>query len=255
MQSPAASTVDKATTSRSAKEQAIREIPFHRLTPEAKHRISSVIEKPSMFRRMPINVVDCDPNLHRFLVRHPEVIVNIWQLMGITKVECERIGPYTVDAKDGVGTVTKVELVYGDRNTHLIYCEGEYEGPLFRRPLTGRCVLLLKSDYKQDEKKRWNVKNRLAIFLQVDHVGVDVFTRTLHPLLGKSADINFVESTNFLERISRTSEDNGPGMQRLSARLDNVDDDVRQKFAELTSFIHEDAQRRLAQTPATTTQR
>ncbi len=230
----------------------MREIPFHRLTPEAKQRIGSVIERPSMFRRMPINVVDCDPNLHRFLVRHPEVIVNIWQLMGITKVECDRIGPYTVDAKDGVGTVTKVELVYGDKNTHLIYCEGEYEGPLFRRPLTGRCVLLLKSDYKQDKEERWNVTNRLAIFLQVDHVGVDVFTRTLHPLLGKSADINFVESTNFLERISQTSEANGPGMQRLSSRLDNVDADVRQRFAELTSLIHEGAQRRLAQNPRAT---
>lgn len=255
MQSPAASTVDKATTSRSAREQAIREIPFQRLTPEAKQRIRSVVDKPSMFRRMPINVVQCDPNLHRFLVRHPEVIVNIWQLMGITKVECRRVGPYTVDAKDGVGTVTKVELVYGDKNTHLIYCEGEYEGPLFRRPLTGRCVLLLKSDYDQTDGQRWSVTDRLAIFLQVDHVGVDVFTRTLHPLLGKSADINFVESTNFLERISRTSEDNGPGMQRLSERLDNVDEDVRKKFAELTSLVHEDARRRLAQMPRTTEQR
>ncbi|MBN01517.1 MAG: hypothetical protein CMJ77_20575 [Planctomycetaceae bacterium] len=250
----AAATVSKATTSRSAKENAIDSIPFENLTPEARQRINRVIKKPSMYRRMPMNVVSCDPKMYQFLVRHPEVIVNIWQLMGITKVSCKRMGPFTMDAADGVGTVTSVELVYGDKDTHIIFCEGHYNGPLFRRPLTGRCVLVLKSKYRQDQNAAWNVTNRLDVFLQVDHVGVDVFTRTLHPLLGKSADINFVESTKFLERISRTSESNGPGMQRLAARLDQVDADVKQRFAELATDVYIDARRkREAEAPGATT--
>jgi hypothetical protein len=84
------------------------------------------------------------------------------------------------------------------------------------------------------------------VFLQVDHVGVDALTRTLHPLFGKSADTNFVESTKFLERIGRTSEENGPGMQRLAQRLDKVDADVRSRFAELTTEVYQNAQQRLA---------
>lgn len=250
----AAATVSKATTSRSARENAIDSIPFENLTPEARQRINRVIKKPSMYRRMPMNVVSCEPKMYQFLVRHPEVIVNIWQLMGITKVSCKRMGPFTMDAADGVGTVTSVELVYGDKDTHIIFCEGHYNGPLFRRPLTGRCVLVLKSKYQQDQNAAWNVTNRLDVFLQVDHVGVDVFTRTLHPLLGKSADINFVESTKFLERISRTSENNGPGMQRLAARLDQVDADVKQRFAELATNVYIDARRkREAEIPGATT--
>ena len=101
-----------------------------------------------MFRRMPINRVECDPELYRFLIRHPEVVVNIWQLMGITQVDIERKGPFTLTASDGVGTVTETELVYGTHDIHLIYCQGSYEGPLFPRRLTGRCVLLLKSDFE-----------------------------------------------------------------------------------------------------------
>ncbi|MDG2382059.1 MAG: hypothetical protein P8N76_10335 [Pirellulaceae bacterium] len=182
--------------------------------------------------------------MYQFLVRHPEVIVNIWQLMGITKVSCKRVSPFTMDAADGVGTVTKVDLIYGDKDTHVIYCEGHYDGPLFRRPLTGRCVLLLKSKYSRTAEAEWQVTNRLDVFLQVDHIGVDVFARTLHPFLGKSADINFVESTKFLERISRTSESNGPGMQRLATRLDQVDDDVKTRFAEIASEVFDAAQER-----------
>jgi len=242
----AATTVGKASTTRVTRDAAIGDIPLDRLRPEARARISAVVTNPSMFRRMPVNVVECDPDLYRFLIRHPEVVVNIWQLMGITNVSVERKGPFTIDATDGVGTVTRVELVYGSNDTHLIYCEGSYEGPLFPNRLTGRCVLLLKSGFEAAESNRWRVTNRLDVFLQVDHVGVDALTRTLHPLFGKSADTNFVESTKFLERIARTSEENGPGMQRLAQRLDKVQPDVRTRFAELATEVYQNAQQRVA---------
>ncbi len=72
----------------------------------------------------------------------------------------------------------------------------------------------------------------------------------MHPLLGKSADLNFVQSTQFLERISRTSEENGAGMGRLAKRLDNVQPDVREQFAQLTRNAYEIAQARKSQTVA-----
>jgi hypothetical protein len=235
-------TIDNASTSRDDRMEARRQIPLERLTPEARQRIGVVVDKPSLFRRMPTSVIDCDPHVYRFLVRYPEVVVNIWQLMGITKVSADRVGPYSLNAKDGVGTVTNIELVYGDQDTHLMYCEGHYDGPLFRRPLTGRCVLLLKSEYGKSQQQRWEVTSRMDVFLQIDNIAVDAVTRTLHPLLGKSADLNFVQSTEFLARISRTSEENGSGMARLARRLDNVQPDVREQFALLTQAVHESAQ-------------
>jgi hypothetical protein len=242
----AAKTHGKAETSRTVREQAIQEIPFQGLTPEARKKISHVVTKPTMFRRMPVNVIDCDPKLHRFLIRYPEVVVNIWQLMGITKVAATRLGPYTLETTDGVGTRSRVELVYGTNDTHLIYCEGDYEGPLFHNRLNGRCVLLLKSGYTDTEDGRTLVSNRLDVFLQVDHLGVEALTKTLHPLLGRSADVNFIESTRFLERISTTAENNGPGVERLANRLDKVDEPIREKFAQLSLHVYDAHQERLA---------
>ncbi len=235
----------QATSSRAAREAAIGEIPMSRLTPEARQRIQRVVRNPSMFRRLPVQVVDCDPQLYRFLIRYPEVVVNIWQLMGITQVEAHRLAPYILQAKDGAGTTTRIELIYGTRDTHLIYCEGNYDGPLTRRPVEGRCVLLLKSGYVQTERGRWHVVNRLDVFLQVDHAGLDLLTRTVRPLIGKAADTNFQQSTQFIERIHRTSEENGPGMQRLASRLDEVSADVRDEFSRLTRDIFQSHQQRL----------
>lgn len=227
----------KATTSRAAREDAIRGIPFRSLSQEAQQRILSVVRKPTMFRRMPVTPIRCDPELHRFSIRQPEVIVSIWQLMGITQVTAQRTAPYVLQCNDGVGTVTNMELIYGDANTHVLLCEGSYEGPLFRKPLKGRCVLVLRTSSAQNGTG-YQINNMLDVFLQVDHVGLDIFAKTLHPLLGKSADINFTESMRFIEKMSRASEKNGAGMQNMIDRLDGVQPQVRTDFKQVVANVN-----------------
>ena len=223
---------------------AEKRIPYAKLTAPTQQKIRDVVKKPTLYRRMTASQITCAPQLHRFLVRYPEVVVNIWQLMGITKVTTERVSPFKLNASDGVGTVTTVELVYGDQNTHLLYCEGHYDGALFRRPLTGRCILVLCSEYQPASDGTWRISNSMDVFLQVDQIAVDVVTRTLHPLVGKSAEINFEQSTKFIERVWRTTEENGPGMMRLAHRLDQVQPKVQDKFAALTHEIALKPQRR-----------
>lgn len=229
--------LSKASTSRAAKEDAIHGIPFRNLSVEAQQRITSVVLKPTMFRRMPITAIECDPEMHRFSVRHPEVIVGIWQLMGITQVKAQRIAPYVLKCDDGVGTVTDMELIYGDSDTHIIFCEGSYDGPLFRKPLTGRCVLVLKSGAEQNGPE-FQITNMLDVFLQIDHAGIDIFAKTLHPLLGKSADVNFIESMKFVSRMSDAAETNGQGMQHMAGRLTDLDPEVSKRFREVVSNVN-----------------
>ena len=78
---------------------------------------SNVISAPSLHRQLPVTVVQSDPDLYVFLVRHPEVVVNMWDILGITKVSINRTADYAFDARDGAGTACQVELVYG-RSRH-----------------------------------------------------------------------------------------------------------------------------------------
>src|SRR5690606_11801820 len=108
-----------------------------------------------------------------FMVRHPESVVNIWELMGVTKVSVRRTGPYTVAANDGEGTKSNVELIYGTPEYHLLYCEGEYDGPLSINKLTGRCVVLLRTQYHYGPQRQPQVTNQLDSFMHVDNAGAD----------------------------------------------------------------------------------
>jgi hypothetical protein len=170
-------------------------------------------------------------------LRYPEVVVNIWELMGITQVSIQRIAPTSLKTSDGAGTECVAHVLMSNRDLHLIYAEGFYEGPLLKNRIYGSCVLLLRSVYAPDERGQTIITNHLDVFLKVDNMGVDLLAKTLTPLVGKSADSNFVESAGFLGKISEAAEANGPGVQRLAANLEQVDPAVRDRFADLAATV------------------
>ncbi|MEQ8790182.1 MAG: hypothetical protein RIC55_28055 [Pirellulaceae bacterium] len=232
-----AATPNVASTDRQSREDAIRAIPFDQLNNETRAKLQRVVSSPSIYRRMPVEMVDCDPDLYLFLVRYPEIVVNIWRLMDITNVSVQRTGPFSMKTFDGSGTYGHIELVYGTRDTHIIYAEGYYEGPMFKRKITGSCVMVLKSGYAKDDDGRTKISNRMDMFIQIDNVGAEIIAKTLHPLVGRTADLNFAESTGFVGRLSAAAETNAEAVQRLSDRLREVDPTIREQFSRLAELV------------------
>jgi len=239
-------------TSRSSdqqrKREAIDSIPFDQMSDEAHAKLWSVVSRPSLYRQMPPAIIPSDPDLYVFLVRHPEVIVNMWDLMGITQVTINRNADYVFDASDGAGTVSRVELIYGDQNLHVMYAEGTYEGPLLKNEIRGRCVLVLRSDYSKDEDNDTYITSRLDVFLQIDNVGAELIARTLHPLVGSTADQNFIESVKFVGQVTQAAETRPQRLQQLTQRLTKINPPIRQQFSSLATIANQRAnERRLGQ--------
>lgn len=231
---------EKAVSTRESREEAQRAVPWNKLNDETQRKLLSVMERPSIYRRMPRKTVDCDGDLFLFLLRNPEVVVNMWQVMGVSNMTAQRTGPYTWKGNDGAGTQCDVELAFGTEEMHILYGEGFYEGPLLKRRISGRCVLLLRSGY-QNQEGRSRVENLLDVFLTVDNAGLDLIAKTLSPLVGSTADSNFAETAKFLSRVSLTAEQNSAGLERLAGKLSKVEPAVREQFVEVSSKVHERA--------------
>jgi hypothetical protein len=223
---------------RNTYDQAIQSIPFDRLTDDAQARIWRIVSQPSIYRRLPVTRLQSDKDMYLFLVRHPEILVNMWELMGVTRVNIRRTGDFTFDANDGAGTTGMGELIYGDKETHLVLGEGAYEGSVLKRKIHGRCLVVLKSGYSPNVAEKTQVTHRLDMFVQLDNVGAELVVKTLQPLVGKSADHNFVETSRFLGQISQAAETRPTGMQQLAGRLTKVDPTVRDRFATLSAAIY-----------------
>src|SRR5688572_11794635 len=108
--SPAAD-MDVADTSAKARDDAVRLLPLNELTAETRRKLLAVAERPTIFRRLPYKSFDCDPQMYLFLIRNPEVVVAIWEIMGISHMTAERLAPYQWKGDDGTGTECDLELV------------------------------------------------------------------------------------------------------------------------------------------------
>jgi len=246
-----ASPPSQADTSAQAREQAIQTLPLEELTGEARRKLMAVCQRPSIYRRLPAVSFPCDPLLHLFLIRNPEVVVNIWQLMGVASMSAQRLGPYLWKGSDGVGTTCEVELVYGTEELHVLYSDGYYEGSLLKNKVTGRCVLVLQSHHQVGRDGRPYMADRLDLFVQIDNTAADVIARTIAPWVGKVADANFHESCQFASKLWQTAEQNGAGVQRLAEKLTAVDPPVREQFIQLVAAMPERAAARQPLAPST----
>ncbi len=230
------------TGSRSAKEEAIKSVPLHELTPEAQTKVTSILQNHSLYRRLPTTAIECDPEYFVFLCRYPEVIVETWRLMGVSAMATQRTAPFTLHTNDGAGSVSDVELIYGNDNVHLFYGTGTYEGPVLHKPVNGQCVMLLRTENSQGSDGRMVATSQLDVFLKIENAAAGMIARTLNPLVGKTADQNFVESMKFVQRLNETTEKNGPGVQGMAYRLEGLTPEVRQNFIDIVAEVFEKKQ-------------
>jgi hypothetical protein len=217
-------------STREARDQAIRSIPYPQLTQSASTKIREVVDHASYFRRLPTQSVESDPEMFSFLVRNPEVIVNIWDVMGITRVSLQRLGQYQLAGDDGSGTICKMDLIFGNDSTHIYHVTGSYKGNMWPKELQGQSVVILHHKALGTSNGVPQMSITMDVFLKLENLGADLVVRTLGPLVNKSADYNFVECVAFVGQVSQVAVNNPVGLQNLASRLDSIDPRTRDQF-------------------------
>ncbi|HTQ40860.1 MAG TPA: hypothetical protein VMJ32_17710 [Pirellulales bacterium] len=226
----AAEPAGKPTTSRSAQDAAVRAIPLDKLSAESRGKVTAVLNDVSLYRRLPNQAVDCEPDLFRFIMNNPDLMVNIWRVMGVTNIVLDREDATHYRCSDGDGTTARVEVVYRSAQMQVIYAEGLYEGPLFPRPVRGQCVAVLQYASVRKASGRFEETAQLDTFLHVDNIGVEIIAKLFQGLVGRTVDHNFSETVSFVGSVSRTAELNPRGTRRLAAHLDRVEPERREQF-------------------------
>jgi hypothetical protein len=233
------------TSDRTAREEAIRAIPWKQLAEPQRRKLQYVVQNASLYRRLPTRVIDCDPDLFTFLLQHPQVVVDVWQMMGVSKVTLQQVADQAYRADDGAGTTGNVSYLFanwgpGARNLAVIYADGAYDGKPFIKPLRAKSAIVLQSGAVQETNGRNYITVRVDSFVCIEQMGVQLVAKTVQPWINKTADRNFIETLGFVSTFSQTAEKNPQGMQRLAARLRTVDAPTRD---ELVSLCYRAAQR------------
>jgi hypothetical protein len=244
-----------ATSSRAARNEAMRAIPWQQVAPQFRRAAQNVVGDASLYRRLPTRVIDCDPDVFTFLLQHPEVVIDVWRVMGISQVALDKLPNGAYRGSDSAGTVGTVRFVHttwgqGADNTVVIYADGSYDGKPFLKPLKAQSVILLRSGSVQETNGRHYITVRIDSFMKIEQMGVELVAKTVQPWISQTADRNFIETLTFVSNFSRTAEKNPQGMKRLATRLNAVDQPTRD---ELVAICFRTAERYARRDDATRT--
>jgi hypothetical protein len=227
-----------ATSSRAAREEAVRAVPWKLMSPANRQMAQTVISNTSIYRRLPTRIIDCDPDLFTFLLQRPEVVIDTWRVMGISQVALDRSPDGSYRGTDGAGTTGTVRFLFsnwgeGAHNTAVVYADGAYQGPPFPTALKAQSIMLVRSGAVRETNGRHYITVKIDSFVRVENLGVEIVAKTVQPWIAKTADQNLIETLTFVSNFSRTAEKNPQGMQRLASRLNTLDEPTRNELVTL----------------------
>ena len=245
----------EASTSKAARQEAIKAIPLKKVNPRYRSAVQNVLRTNSLYRRLPTQMVDCNPELFTFLAQNPEMLVEVWRYLGITKVELQRTGANSFRLADNAGTTGKLTIVEQDcneqaQNRIVMYAEGAYEGRPFKQPVRAQCVLLLRSGSLKETNDRDYVAARLDSFIHIDRTSIELFAKAVHPLVGRTADRNFGDTLTFVSNFSAEAETRPSTIEKLVSRLPHVSSDRKDRLIQIAYYSSADDKSRTPSRPS-----
>ena len=235
-----ASLAEAGSSSRESRLRAMQAIPLDRMPAASRSVAEACLRATTLFRRLPVETVTCDGELLDFLLTKPETLVDVWRVLGISRLSLDPAGPGQWRLADGYGTVGVVKLLHHGRTADggvlVFHGRGGYTGPLSPRRLTGQCLVVVRhSALEPDMAGRERQAVQIDAFLDVDGLGLEIVTRALHPLIVHSAASNLREICLFVSQFSAAAARNPAGIARLTSRMPRTDPEDRSALARLAT--------------------
>lgn len=227
---------DTGSSRRESRRRAVEAVPLARIAESQRRSIELCLKAATLYRRLPVETIPCDSALLDFAVTKPEAVVDMWRVLGISRLTLDPVGERQWRLSDGYGTVAVLRLVHHERQPRggllVFHGRGAYTGPLSPKNLTGSCVLLVRHSPAMpavDGRERQSIQ--IDSFLDVDGVGLEIVTRTLQPLIVRSAAANLHEICLFMATLSDSARNNPEGVAVLASRLGQTAAADRQTLA------------------------
>jgi hypothetical protein len=232
----AAFVADGGSSSHAARRVALEALPLERIGEPHRQHVERCLRETTLYRHLPTKMFACDGELLAFSLHKPEAIVDIWRVLGISRLALDPAGPEQWRLSDGYGTVGGLRLVYrehhGQTGLMVFHGRGAYTGPLAPRTLSGSCVLLVRhASAGVNAAGREQQTIEIDAFVDMDGKGLELVTRTLHPLIVRSAAANLHEICLFMSSLSQAAETNPEGVVRLVSRLPRTEPADKESLA------------------------
>jgi hypothetical protein len=146
-------------------------------------QLGTVIKKPALRARGPVETFRCDPALYYWLLDHPDRVCKGWQRMGARCIPIHEEGPKRYGCKDEQGNVVHWDTVVSDHQMQIWYAEGLVRPGRLLPMVKVRAIVVIHILEGHDSSGRRAVRHQAELILHTDSKAVALATR----LFGMSA--------------------------------------------------------------------
>ena len=205
-----------------AEDQARSSIPLNGMTPENRQRAQVIIKDRSQFRRLPTLQYSIDEPMFRYLLKHPDVAVSTWRVMGISRFEMWQTGENEFEAQAIDGSEGIADILYQDNNQMVFICQGSYHNPLLPRAMEAAALIWFRATYIPNADGSQTVTQKTDVFVRFPSSGVSTLAKVLTPVLHTLMDRNLFEISLYGSMMSRAVRDEPDWVVQVAQQLEGV---------------------------------
>ncbi len=209
-------------SSQNAEEQARNSIPLNLMTPQNRQRAQVIIKDRSQFRRLPSLQYTIDEPMFRYLLKHPDVAVSTWRVMGISRFEMWQTGENEFEAQAIDGSEGIADILYQDDSQMVFVCQGSYHNPLLPRAMEAAALIWFRADYTPNPDGSQTVTQKADVFVRFPSNGVSAIAKVLTPVLHSLMDRNLFEVSLYGSMMSRAVRDEPEWVIQVAQQMEGV---------------------------------
>lgn len=223
--------VSKGVSSGDVRKQAAATMPWQRMSSANRARAAEIVNSCTQFRRLPQLDYAIDHEMYSYLLKHPDVAVSTWRVMGISEFQMLQTGPQQYSASASDGSEGIAEILYQDDQEIVFVCSGEYRNVLLPRPLTASALIRFRTVFTQHQRGTHLVRQTGDVFVHFPSVGVAGLAKLLSPVTNSLMDRNLFEVSLYAAMMSRAVQQDPHWVIGMAHDLDGVHPDRRRELA------------------------
>ncbi|MEQ9409253.1 MAG: hypothetical protein RIK87_16070 [Fuerstiella sp.] len=205
-------------------------LPWSRMSASSRRRGAEILSNVSQYRRMPQLQYQVNPEVYRYLVRHPDVAVSTWRVMGISKLEMWQTGEFEYEASAADGSEGIADVLYQDPNQCLFIVQGKYTSPLLPAAIQASALVWLQYRMVHAPDGTPLVNQQVEAFIHFPSNTVDVIARLASRVTNSILDRNVFEVSLYAKMMSKAAEQEPEWVEHLAGRMEGVLPQRRQEL-------------------------
>ncbi len=208
-------------------------VPMAQLAPQHREAVADLIRDPTVHRQGKPETFPCNPKVYLSLVNEPVLTLALWRDLSPTPAQLQQVSANRFVGSDGSGTSATWEYLLRSPRLHVMLCQLDYTTPRGNARLTGRILLVVRSNFFREVNGEFWVQHHVEAFVKVDSRGWKAVAATVRPLIERILEDQVQEAGLFVSLMGRLVEMYPDWAREVAARNPGVRADARDAFREL----------------------